>query len=557
METGEDQNVLHAFYRVVRERRGETYLSQPVGGGRVDDLSFDRTLDESKRMAAYLRSLGLPPGSRVGIVSKNCAHFFLADLAIWMAGLVPVALFPTYSAATVRYVLEHSDCQLLFVGKLDDWPEIARGVPAGLPGVAFPLAPPTGLPRWDDLVARHPPIADEPRRRPEDWALIVYTSGSTGQPKGVVHTFASISAAVYGIVKLLGIRGSDSGFSYLPLAHIMDRWVSEWTSLVTGYRVSFAESVDTFLADLKRARPTLFVSVPRLWLKFQRGVFAKVPERRLARLLRVPVLSGLVKRLILRSLGLDRVRFAASASAPIPPELMTWYRDLGLELLEGYGMTENVGYSHATRPGRGVPGYVGQPYEGVECKLGEGGEILVKSPGTMVGYFKEPELTREAFTPDGFLKTGDLGFIEADGRLLITGRLKELFKTSKGKYVAPAPIENLLNRSGYIELSCVAGASQSASHAVVQLAEHVQQRIREASVRQEVTAALRGLLDAVNRELPAYERLAFIAVAGDRWSIEDGSLTPSLKLKRSVIEARYAPALPRWYASGQSVIWEG
>jgi long-chain acyl-CoA synthetase len=556
MTVGEDENVLHGFYRVVRERRGETYLTQPLGGGRVEHFSFERTLEESKRMASHLRSLDLAPGSRIAIVSKNCAHFFLCDLAIWMAGHVPVALFPTYRAETVRYVLEHSDSRLLFVGKLDDWSEIARGVPEGLPCVALPLAPPTGLPRWDDLVARHPPIDGEPRRAPGDWALIVYTSGSTGQPKGVVHTFASISAPVYGIVKMLGIRGSDSGFSYLPLAHIMDRWVSEWTSMVTGYRVSFAESVDTFLDDLKRARPTLFVSVPRLWLKFQRGVFARVPERRLAWLLRAPVLSRLVKRLILRSLGLDRVRFAASASAPIPPELMTWYRELGLELLEGYGMTENIGYSHATRPGQGVPGYVGTPYDGVACKLGPGGEILVKSPGTMVGYFKEPELTREAFTDDGFLRTGDLGVIEPDGRLLITGRVKELFKTSKGKYVAPAPIENLLNRSGYIELSCVAGASQAASHAVVQLAEHLHQRLQEASVRAEVTAALKRLLEVVNRELPAYERLAFIAVAGDRWSIEDGSLTPSLKLKRAVIEARYAPALGRWYASGQGVIWD-
>jgi long-chain acyl-CoA synthetase len=555
MTVNEVELVLHAFYRVARERRGDVYLSQPLGGGRVEHFTFERTLDESKRMAAHLRSLGLPPGSRIAIVSKNCAHFFLCDLAIWMAGHVPVALFPTYSSATVRHVLQHSDSRLLFVGKLDAWDEIARGVPEGLPCVALPLAPPTELPRWEDLVARHPPIADEPRRQPGDWALIVYTSGSTGQPKGVIHSFASISAAVHGVVERLGIHGGDSGFSYLPLAHIMDRWISEWCSLATGYRVHFAESVDTFLEDLKRARPTLFLSVPRLWLKFQRGVFAKVPEARLARLLRVPILSRLVKRLILRSLGLDRVRYAGSGSAPIPPALLSWYRDLGLELLEGYGMTENVGYSHATLPGQGSPGYVGRPYDDVTCRLGPDGEVLVKSPATMVGYLKEPELTREAFTPDGFLRTGDLGVIEADGRLLITGRVKELFKTSKGKYVAPAPIENLLNRSGVIELSCVAGASQAASHAVVQLAEHLHQRVQDPSVRAQVTSELGRLLEQVNRELPAYERLAFIAVAPDRWTIEDGSLTPSLKLKRSVIEARYAPALERWYGAGQGVVW--
>jgi long-chain acyl-CoA synthetase len=551
-----DENLLHQFYRIARARPDQIYLTQPLGGGRVDEFSFRRTLDESRRMAAHLRSLGLPPGSRIAIVSKNCAHFFLADLAIWMAGHVSVALFPTYKAGTVRSILEHSDSRLLFVGKLDDWGEIARGVPGGLPRVAFPLGPPGVQPRWDDVVARQEPIAGEPRRAPEDWATIIYTSGSTGQPKGVIHTFASLSAPAFGAVRFLGIRGSDRALSYLPLAHAMDRWVSECTSLVTGYHVFFAESMDTFLEDLRRARPTLFASVPRLWLKFQRGVFARVPEPRLARLLRVPILSRLVKRRILKGLGLDQVRFAASGSAPIPPDLLTWYRDLGLELLEGYGMTENLGYSHATRPGGGLPGYVGQPYDEVTCRLGPDGEVLVKSPATMVGYYKDPELTREAITSDGFLRTGDLGIIDGDGRLMITGRVKELFKTSKGKYVAPAPIENLLNRSSYIELSCVAGASQAASHAVVQLAEHLHGRGHEPGVRTEVMGALERLLEEVNRELPAYERLAFIAVAGDRWTIEDGSLTPSLKLKRSVIEARYAPALPRWYAGGQAVIWE-
>jgi long-chain acyl-CoA synthetase len=555
MTVGEDDNVLHAFYRVVRERRGETYLTQPLGGGRVEDFSFERTLDQAKRMAAHLRSLGLPSGSRIAIVSKNCAHFFLADLAIWMAGHVSVPIFPTSGAAAVRYVLEHSDSRLLFVGKLDDWPEIARGVPDGLPCVTFPLAPPSDLPRWDDLVARHPPIADEPRRQPDDWATIVYTSGSTGQPKGAVHTFASISAGANGVVRLFGFRGDDRALSYLPVAHIMDRWLSEWPSMACGCRIYFAESLDTFLQDLQRARPTLFVSVPRLWLRFQRGVFAKVPEERLARLLRVPVLSWLVKRKVLKGLGLDQVRIAASGSAPIPPDLLGWYRALGLELLEGYGMTENCGYSHVTRLGTGLPGSVGYPYPGVTCRLGEGGEILVKSPATMAGYFKDPELTRESFTPDGFLRTGDLGVIEGDGRLLITGRVKELFKTSKGKYVAPAPIENLLNRSSVVELSCVAGASQAASHAVVQLAEQLLPRVQDAAVRAQVTSELARLLEQVNREVPAYERLAFIAVAPDRWSIEDGSLTPTLKLKRSVIEARYAPSLPRWYASGQGVIW--
>jgi long-chain acyl-CoA synthetase len=552
----QQQDLLQQFYEIAAARRDEVYLTQPIGGGRVEDFTFGRTLDEAKRMAAHLRSLGLPPGSRIAIVTRNCAHFILCDLAIWMAGHVSVALFPTYPAATLRYVLEHSDSRMLFVGKLDTWPEIARGVPAGLPCVALPLAPPCDLPRWDDLIARHPPIADEPRRQPDDWATIIYTSGSTGQPKGVIHSFASFAAAAFGVAAMQEFRESDRGLSYLPLAHALERWISEGGSLVAGYRLYFAESLDTFLQDLQRARPTLFLAVPRLWLRFQRGVFARLPEQRLARLLRVPLLSRLVKRKILKGLGLDQVRIAGSGSAPIPPTLLAWYRDLGLELLEGYGMTENFGFSHVTPHGTGMPGSVGFPCDGVTCRIGEDGEILVKSPATMVGYHKAPELTGETFTADGFLKTGDQGVIEADGRLFITGRVKDLFKTSKGKYVAPAPIENVLNRSSVIELSCVAGAGQPISHAVVQLAEHLHERRHDPAVRAQVTRDLEQLLEEVNRDLPAYERLAFLVVAGDRWTTEDGSLTPTLKLKRSVIEARYAPALPSWYAARQGVLWD-
>lgn len=555
-EIREEDVILHHFYRVARERPDAVYLTQPLGQGRVDDFSFARALDESKRMATYLRSLNLPPQSQIAVASKNCAYSVLSDLAIWMAGHVSVALYPTLDARTTRYVLEHSESKLLFVGKLDTWQEMSKGVPEGMRCVAYPLAPRTDFPRWSDILERHEPIADEPRRRPDDWAFIVYTSGSTGQPKGVVHSFATISAPTHGIVKMLKAGENDRYLSYLPMAHAMDRWAGECASLLSGLHLYFAESVDTFVDDLKRARPTLFLSVPRLWLKFQQGVHAKFPQKRLDRLLKLPVVSGFVKKKILENLGLDQVRFAGSGSAPIPAATIAWYRNLGLELLEGYGMTENLCYSHLTRPGQGRPGFIGQPYDDVECKLGEDGEVLVKSPGTMIGYFKDPELTRESFTADGFLRTGDRGAI-VDGQLMLTGRVKDLFKTTKGKYVAPVPIENMINSDGRVELSCVAGSGRAAPHAVVQLAEHLQAAVRDPAVRSATTQALEGLLERINGQVSTYERLAFIAVAKERWTVEGGLLTPSLKVKRSVVEEHYAPALDPWYASGQKVIWEG
>ena len=551
----EEDVVLHRFYAVAQRRPDAVYLTQPLGGGRVDRFSFARTLDEARRVAAYLRSLGLPPRSQIAIASKNCAHVFITDLAIWMAGHVSVALYPTLDAPAARHVLEHSESRLLFVGKLDGWDELRNGIPDGMPCVAYPLAPDAGLRSWRSILDRFEPIPDLPRRLPDDWAIIFYTSGTTGQPKGVVHTFETISIPALGMHALIGITEADRYLSYLPLAHVMERWLGECCSFVSGAQVFFAERVETFIEDLKRARPTLFVSVPRLWLKFQQGVHAKIPPRKLERLLRIPLLSGLVKKRILENLGLDRVRVAGCGSAALPAALRAWYRALGLELLDGYGMTENFAWSHLTRPGQARPGVIGPPYPGVECRIGDAGEVLVKSPANMLGYFKDPALTRESFTHDGFLRTGDQGVI-VDGELAITGRVKEIFKTTKGKFVAPAPIEGLMNGEGPVELSCVEGAGREAAHAVIQLSEREWPALGDTALRPPITARLEEVLDRVNAQLSAYERLAFLAVAKDRWTIDDGSLTPTLKIRRAAIEKRYAPALDRWYASGRKVVWE-
>ena len=547
--------ILDRFYQHAKDRPDDVYLTQPIGGGRVDDFSFARCLDEARRMATYLKSLGFPPGSNIAIATKNCAHFFLSDLAIWMAGHVSVALYPTLTHDTVRYILNHSEAKLLFVGKLDTWADIQKGVPEGLPCVAYPLAPANSLPKWDEIIKQHEPLPDPPLRAPDDHALIIYTSGSTGQPKGVLHSFRTISNPTERLVDFLGVRPSDRSLSYLPLAHAMDRWVSECLSMWVGSRIFFAEALDTFVEDLKRARPTLFISVPRLWLKFQLGVFSKMPEKKLNRMLKIPILSGIVKKKILKNLGLSEVRFAGSGSAPIPAELIGWYRNLGLELLEGYGMSENFNFSHLTKPGQGRAGYIGHPQAGVECKLSEQGEILVKSPGTMLGYYKEAELTKECFTEDGFLKTGDRGEIDAEGRLKITGRIKELFKTSKGKYVAPMPIENLINANSNVELSLVAGNAMPATHAVLQVAEQLLPKLADPAVRAELEASLEKLLAEVNAQLPDYERLDFLVVTTDRWSPESGDLTPTLKIKRSVLEAKYQPHWEAWHAAKKKVIW--
>ncbi len=552
----ESKLVLDDVYHWEQSTPDRLWMTQPIGNGEVETYTWAEAMDQVRRMAAHLKSLNLPPGSHIGLISKNCAHFIFADLAIWMAGHVSVALYPTLNAETIEYILDHSESKLLFVGKLDGWEEIKQGIPAEMPCISLPLAPPTDYESWNSITERTEPLQGNPSRGADELAIIVYTSGSTGRPKGVMHSFGAIAASVDGAEQIFHANSKDRMLSYLPLAHVFERFFVEAQGFRTGLQLFFAESLDTFVADLNRAQPTVFISVPRLWLKFQLGVFHKVPPEKLARTLRIPLLNRLVKKKILTGLGLQHVRLAASGSAPIPPDLIQWYRDLGLELLEGYGMSEDFAYSHASYPGHGRVGYVGSPMPGVDVKISDEGEILIKSPGNMMGYYKEPAMTAECYTEDGYFKTGDRGERDEEGRLKITGRVKELFKTSKGKYVAPVPIENLINNNAHVEMCCVSGSGHPQPFALVLLAEELRPKLSDPDVRAQIESELEEQLRQVNEEVEAFERLQFLTVVKDPWLIENGFLTPTMKMKRSMLEETYGPKMDQWYAARRKVVWE-
>ncbi|MBK6515965.1 MAG: AMP-binding protein [Polyangiaceae bacterium] len=547
--------ILDYVYEHEEKNRDRVYLTQPLGGGAVKDYTWGDVVDQARRMAAHLQSMGLSKGDKVAILSKNCAHFFIAELAIWIGGFTTVAIFPTEGPDTIKFVLEHSEAKALFVGKLDTWAQQEPGVPKDMPRVAFPLAPKTEYDKWDDLVAKTEPLGDKPARGADDLAMIIYTSGSTGQPKGVMHSFGRVTKATEGIVKALAYTSDDRALSYLPLAHVFERAYLECGSLVSGMHIFFAEALDTFVADLRRAHPTLFISVPRLWLKFQQGVFTKMPPGRLDFLLKIPFINKKVAKKVLTGLGLDNCRLAGSGSAPIPAELIAWYRRLGLNLLEGYAMTEDFAYSHLSTPDKSEPGYVGVPYPGVEVKLSEEGEVLIKSAGQMIGYYKRPDLDAESFTEDGFFRTGDKGERRPDGLLKLTGRVKELFKTAKGKYVAPAPIENRINEHPLVEMSCVSGVGQPAAFALVVLAEDIRGKLSDPAVKARVEQELAPWLDEVNSKLSGYEQLQMFVIADAPWSIENGMLTPTMKIKRTKIEDAIKDKLDGWYSKKGAVLW--
>jgi long-subunit acyl-CoA synthetase (AMP-forming) len=533
---------------------------QPFANGNVVHYTWSEVAQQVRSMASYLQSLNLPEKSAIAIYGKNSAHWLMADLAIWMSGHISVPLYPTLNAEGAAYVLNHSEAKLLFIGKLDgkadSWNEVKTIIPQDLACVRLALSPEFDAPQWNDIVQSVAPLENPVLPNKNDLATIVYTSGSTGVPKGVMLSFATLLSGARELRLTYQVTTSDRALSYLPLAHVAERIFIQSSLMVCGFTVYFANSIETFVEDLNRAKPTLFFSVPRLWTKFYLGVNEKIPLHIQKILFKIPVLGKLVKKKLLTKLGLNHVRYAFTAAAPLPTDIILWYRNLGLELLEVYGMTENCGYSHVTRVGQFASGYVGHAQPKVECKIDENGEILVKSPGTMLGYYKNPEKTAEDMTEDGFLRTGDLGEIDAEGRLKITGRIKDIFKTSKGKYIMPVPTEQKIGNQALIESVCIGGSSQPQPVAFIMLAEDIRNSLKQNPKRDEIENTLKALRLKINEELEAHAKISFFVVVNEPWTMENDLLTPTMKIKRNKIESHYEPFLDAWAQQKKEVVWE-
>lgn len=560
---------LQRAYHWEKARGTNTFLTQPIGSSEgpsdVREWTWAQAMDEARRIATWLKAQGQAQGwesgARVALMSKNTAWWIMSDLAIWMAGYVTVPIYPNLVGESVAQILDHSEARLCIIGKLDDWPAMRAGIPADLPVLLTPFSQASDLAKgahWDDVIAQSAPMIESPTYPEEAIATIIYTSGTTGTPKGAVHSFASFAHSGKVLTELIELTPEDRAFSYLPLAHVAERAIVECTALYAGQQVFFNDTLASFMADLQRARPSLFFSVPRLWAKFQQGIFAKMPPQKLDAMLSDPQHGETVRRQILQQLGLDSVRFAGTGSAPLAPDIMAWYRKLGLELLDGYGMTENFGLTNVTQPGKSRTGYIGPVLSHCEMKISEDGEVLSRGPAHMQGYFKDPEKTRETLTDDGWLRTGDMGQFDEEGRLRIIGRAKEQFKTSKGKYVAPAPIESRLAAFQRIEACMVAGASFAQPFALAMLPAGQWDALcaaSEPSARAAFTAELTAHLELINEQLDPHERLDFIAVVPEQWTIDGGFLTPTLKLKRNVLEQHYAAWFERWLDAKTPVVW--
>ncbi|MGL6598193.1 AMP-binding protein [Aeromonas veronii] len=541
---------LEMLYHWERQCPDRTYLRQTINREYVD-FTWGEVADDARRMVTALRHLGLVAGDKVALLSKNCAQWFIADLAMQMGQYVSVPIYPTANVDTIEYVLRHSEAKAIFVGKLDDWKSQEAGVPADLLRIAFPYDTMPASHQWDDLLEAHEPIPDSPVQAPDSLLSLVYTSGSTGKPKGAMLSVERYAWSCEKLVETVSLSQADRGFSYLPLAHITERVYIYGGSLYGGATIAFPESLDTFIEDVKRCRPTVFISVPRLWAMFRIKIHEKLPQNKLALLLKIPLISGLIKRKLQKGLGLDQARVLGCGSAPVSPALLEWYLSIGLKVTEAWGMTENHAYSTINYPFRADKiGTVGKAGIGVTIKISDEGEILCRCEGMMLGYYKDPEHSAEAIDAEGWLHTGDMGKLDKEGYLTITGRMKDVFKTAKGKYVAPVPIEGLLGQEPIIEQLCVIGYGMPQPIALVQLAESAMRGNRE-----EVNARLEAARVRVNDQLESHAKIRGILVVKTPWNIENGVLTPTMKIKRHLLEQKYAQVGDRW-PSSQVVVWE-
>ncbi|OJJ19591.1 AMP-dependent synthetase [marine bacterium AO1-C] len=554
----EQKTVLDYFYEKEKNIANRPFLRQPFGD-RWEVYTWGETAQMVRKLASGLKSLGLPPKSNIGLVSKNCREWVIADLAIVLAGYVSVPLYATLTGEQIKEVLEIGEVKALFVGKLEVWEDMKKGVPQDMPIIAFPHyrgnSKVTEGEQWDEFINKFEPMTENPTPDLEDLWTIVFTSGTTGTPKGVMLKHKVVASLNRNIEEenhlKVSMNGDNRFFSFLPLNHIAERAVVELVCIFHGGEISFAESLETFAKNLQDTRPTVFFAVPRIWTKFQLGILEKMSQKKLNMFLSIPVLSGIVKKKIKKGLGLDQTRVCVSGAAPIGQALKEWYRKLDISISEGYAMTENCAVCTFLPGDVDRPGSVGKASMGVELKIDEDtGEVCMKAGFLMSGYYNAPDKTDETLR-NGWLHTGDQGWINDDGYLYLTGRVKDTFKTSKGIYIVPAPMEWVYDANTDIEQVCILGLGMPQPMAVVALSELGKMKSKE-----DLQASLKETLAKANEGIKNDQKVSTIIVAKEAFSVENGLLTPTLKVKRNMMNIVYSNKLLAWHQSSEEVIWE-
>ncbi|HDY7430529.1 TPA: AMP-binding protein [Vibrio vulnificus] len=535
-----------------KERPHEVYLKQIINRQFVE-FTYSEVADKALRLVTALKELGAEPGDRIALISKNCAEWFICDLAMMLGDYVSVPIFPTAGADTIEYCITHSESKILIAGKLDDAAATQKVIDDLVDVKSIALlydSAPHCQYQFTTLILQSEPSSDRPQHYDDKLMSLVYTSGTSGLPKGAMLTYGAFSWSVQQLINHIGIQPNDRLFSYLPLAHITERVYIFDSSIMGGVPTAFPESLDTFIEDVKMQRPTLFISVPRLWTLFQQRIQDKLPQKRLNFLLKIPFVSGLIKKKLADGLGLDQARVLGCGSAPVSPALLAWYHSVGLNITEAWGMTESFAYSTLNYPFRADKiGSVGNAGPGIELKIAADDEIMVRGKGLFSGYYKNDIATQEAFDKEGWLHTGDIGRLDAEGYLTIQGRKKDTFKTAKGKFVSPVPIENKLFEYSRVEMMCLIGLGLPAP--ILLVVPHNFPNFD----RDRYERTTKRVIAKMNAELESHEHIKGVLMIKDPWSIDNGILTPTLKIKRHVLEQKYHEVGQNW-PKDKLVVWE-
>ena len=534
------------------ERPDQVYLKQTINRQHVE-FTYAQVADQALKLVSVLNELGIQPGDKVALVSKNCAEWFICDLAMTLGDFVSVPIFPTAGAETIEYCLTHSESKALIAGKLDDKTATQQVIDSisELITIALPYdSAPNCQYQYSEQIAKAIPSTNRPEHYDDKLMSIVYTSGTSGLPKGAMLTYGAFCWSAQQLINHIGIEKNDRLFSYLPLAHITERVYIFGSSIIGGVQTAFPESLDTFIEDVKMQRPTLFISVPRLWTLFQQRIQDKLPPKKLNLLLKIPFVNSLIKKKLAEGLGLDKARVLGCGSAPVSPALLEWYHSVGLHITEAWGMTESFAYSTLNYPFRADKiGSVGNAGPGVELKIANDEEIMVRSKGMFSGYYKNDIATQESFDANGWLHTGDIGAIDSEGYLTIQGRKKDTFKTAKGKFVAPVPIEKKLFEYSRVEMMCLIGLGLPGP--ILLVVPHDFPNFD----RKRYERTTNKVIARMNSELESHEQIKGVLMIKDPWTIENGILTPTLKIKRHVLEQKYHEVGQNW-PKGQLVVWE-
>tara|TARA_B100000579_G_scaffold321139_1_gene270800 strand:+ start:4230 stop:5906 length:1677 start_codon:yes stop_codon:yes gene_type:complete len=548
------------FYDWEEKLRDKPFLRQPFGD-KWEVYTWGEAGVMARKLATGLKSLGLPKGSHIGLMSKNCREWIIADLAIIMSGYVSVPFFPNLKSHEIKNLLEFGDVKALFMGKVEDWDEIKKGISESMPIIAFPhYENNSKIDRgyqWNDFIEKHQPQQENYHPNVDDIWTIIFTSGTTGNPKGVVLNFdinqnTDVMYTEDYNPLCVDFDGNNSFFSYLPMNHIAERIAIEFTTFKHGGVISFTESIDSFVKNLSEVQPSVFFGVPRIYTKFQLGILSKFSQKKLDLLLSIPFISSLIKKKMQRALGLSKAKVVISGAAAMQIAQRNWFRKIGVNITIGYGMTENCAIT-TQLPGANFskPGSVGKVQPNVEIKIDEESEeILMRGPYVMLGYYNDPETTNNTIK-NGWLHTGDKGKIDSDGHLYITGRVKDTFKTSKGEFIDPAKIEALFGEVEYFGQMCVVGLGVPQPIMLVNISD-----IGKNLSKEELINELEKKLETVNSEIFNYLRVSTIVICKNEWTPQNEILTPTMKIKRGNVDKMYMSEYNSWHNSSDKIIWE-